>query len=140
MTLRDDIAGHLRDRICSGDLKPGEPVPSIETLRRAWGCSDGPPRLALMVLSQEGLIVSRRGATAIVQAPPEGSDGSRREPSTPPPGRGAVFRADLERVALSVPLGETRVYVELGLSRRLSDEEHTMLVELVQSLRSVVVR
>lgn len=61
-SLADDIAAHVRGRILSGDMKPGEKVDQ-ELLASELGVSRSPIREALVVLGQEGLldVTPRRG-------------------------------------------------------------------------------
>jgi DNA-binding GntR family transcriptional regulator len=49
------IATDLRERINSGDLAPGDMVPSITTLAQEYGVSKGTAVKALDVLRREGL-------------------------------------------------------------------------------------
>ena len=50
------IAAGLRRRIESGELAPGEPVPSITTLTQEWGVARETAAHALQVLEAEGLV------------------------------------------------------------------------------------
>jgi GntR family transcriptional regulator len=61
--IRDD----LRERIISGDLAVGEPVPTEAELRLRWSASRGPVRQALTTLRSEGLIGGGRGKPAVVR-------------------------------------------------------------------------
>ena len=68
--MHDQIADSIRERIASGDLLPGDPIPTIEELRTRWQCSPGTARSALAVLRAEGLITQGRGKAARVRKPP----------------------------------------------------------------------
>ena len=50
------VAGELRARIESGDLGPGDRVPSITTLMQEYGIARNTARHALAVLAEEGLV------------------------------------------------------------------------------------
>jgi GntR family transcriptional regulator len=64
------IADALRARIEAGDLKPGDPLPSVSELTQRWSCSPGVARAALDVLRGEGRITGGRGKPSTVRIPP----------------------------------------------------------------------
>jgi DNA-binding transcriptional MocR family regulator len=55
------LSALLRDKIESGELVPGQPVPSLSTLAQTYGLSGLTVRRAVGVLRQEGLIDVRHG-------------------------------------------------------------------------------
>jgi len=61
------IAAILRDRINSGELRPGRPVPSETTLMQSYGVARLTARKAVRVLVGEGLVevVTGRGAYVV---------------------------------------------------------------------------
>ncbi|WP_229054659.1 GntR family transcriptional regulator [Aeromicrobium sp. Leaf350] len=61
------IADDLRERIASGELAPGDDVPTEAELAQRWSTSRGPIRNALAALRQEGLIETTRGRPARVR-------------------------------------------------------------------------
>ncbi|GAA3022548.1 GntR family transcriptional regulator [Actinokineospora globicatena] len=61
------IADALRQRIDSGELQPGDRIPSENELMAAHGVEQPTARRALDVLKNEGLIVARRGAGTFVR-------------------------------------------------------------------------
>ena len=61
--IRDD----LRELILSGQLKPGDQLPTMSQLREQYEVSDMPVREALMHLRIEGLTVTRHGAGVYVR-------------------------------------------------------------------------
>lgn len=67
------IAGHIRDQIVRGDLRPGDEVPSERELAAAWGVARPTATKALETLRVQGLVESRQGAGTFV----------RRQPSAP---------------------------------------------------------
>jgi DNA-binding GntR family transcriptional regulator len=56
--LQEQVAGHLRRRIFSGQLAAGAPVREQE-LATEFGISRGPIRDALLTLTKEGLLLAR---------------------------------------------------------------------------------
>ena len=70
VAVHHQIADSIRERIASGDLQPGDAIPTIEELRTQWQCSPGTARSALAVLRGEGLITQGRGRAARVRRPP----------------------------------------------------------------------
>jgi DNA-binding GntR family transcriptional regulator len=50
------IAADLRRKIEAGELKPGEPAPSITTLTQQWGVARETAAHALTTLAAEGLV------------------------------------------------------------------------------------
>jgi GntR family transcriptional regulator len=70
IAVHNQIADTIRARIASGELAPGDPVPTIEQLRRQWRCAAGSARTALSILRNEGLITGGRGKPAVVRQPP----------------------------------------------------------------------
>src|SRR5487761_1770050 len=69
--IHHQIADAIRGRITSGDLKPGDPIPTIDELSKEWTCAAGSARHALDVLRSEGLITSGRGKPATVREAPQ---------------------------------------------------------------------
>jgi GntR family transcriptional regulator len=65
------IADAIRERIASGELAPGDSIPTIDELAQQWRCSPGVARSALAVLRGEGLITAGRGKAAAVRKPPQ---------------------------------------------------------------------
>ena len=49
------IAADLRERINSGELQPGDALPSINRIAQEWGCAKTTAAKALNVLKAEGL-------------------------------------------------------------------------------------
>jgi GntR family transcriptional regulator len=65
------IADALRAQIESGDLAPGDPIPTIKALQSEWDCAAITVRSALNVLRGEGRITGGRGKPAVVREPPQ---------------------------------------------------------------------
>jgi len=60
------IAGHIRSRIASGELGPGDPVPSEREIVASFGVSRPTATRALGTLRAQGQVVSRQGLGTIV--------------------------------------------------------------------------
>ncbi|MCM4084894.1 winged helix-turn-helix domain-containing protein [Paractinoplanes hotanensis] len=65
------LAGILRDRIRSGELHPGQRMPSEKDLHDEFGLARETVRRAMAVLRSEGLIDIRHGHGTFVAAMPE---------------------------------------------------------------------
>ncbi len=72
LSIPEQIASRLGDRILGGDMAPGERIGEQE-LADGFGVSRGPVREALRILEREGLatILPRRGAIVTALAPDE---------------------------------------------------------------------
>jgi GntR family transcriptional regulator len=133
------IADDLRRKIASGELSPGDEVPSEGELAELWHSSRGPIRNALGALRNEGLIETRRGRPARVavrkaQQPAEVSvpfTRWARDIGTEPGARTqevSLRRANEEKArALGVEQGDTIVQV---VRLRLLDGRPTMVERL----------
>lgn len=64
-SLRDGVVNSLRKAIVAGVFEPGEPLREV-ALAKELGVSRGPVREALIALSREGLVRSRRNRSATV--------------------------------------------------------------------------
>lgn len=56
----------LRDRIRTGEFRPGDPLPTEEALGQAYGVSRITVRRALEALTAQGLILRRRGVGSFI--------------------------------------------------------------------------
>jgi GntR family transcriptional regulator len=102
------IADRLRDQIDTGALQPGERLPSEPDLVRQFDASRNTVRLALALLTNQGLVVTRQGLGTFVT-----------EPAKP-------FTALLSRVAKQPPVqGTSTVLPEV--SRGESETETSRL-------------
>jgi GntR family transcriptional regulator len=63
------LANDIRDKIRSGELKPGDKLPSISQLRDQFSISYGSVRGAMLVLKAENLIEGRQGDGVFVKDP-----------------------------------------------------------------------
>lgn len=62
-----EIAEALRRRIASGELRPGDRLPSVREMARRWGCTPGTVSRAYAQLAREGLVGAHRGGGTRVQ-------------------------------------------------------------------------
>jgi GntR family transcriptional regulator len=67
--MYQQIADRLRDQIDSGTLQPGERLPSEPDLVRQFDASRNTVRLALALLTNQGLVVTRQGLGTFVTEP-----------------------------------------------------------------------
>ncbi len=65
------IADELRDRILTGQLEPGERLPSEAALVSEFGVAQGTVRQSLAVLRAEGLVVAEHGRGVFVRRRPK---------------------------------------------------------------------
>ncbi len=64
-----EIADRLRDQIDSGALQPGERLPSEPDLAKTFDASRNTVRLAIALLTNQGLVVTRQGLGTFVSEP-----------------------------------------------------------------------
>ncbi|TRV75574.1 GntR family transcriptional regulator [Streptomyces sp. 130] len=108
------IAGDIRRRIASGELAPGDRVPSTRRITQEWGVAMATATKALTVLNQEGLVRAVPGVGTVV------ADAGRARPAPPAHGltrdrivRAAIALADVEGLpALSM----RRIATDFGVS------------------------
>jgi DNA-binding GntR family transcriptional regulator len=62
------VVTHYRTRITSGELSPGDPLPTDRVLAQEWGVSRSTAQKALTVLKTEGLIEAVQGSGTRVRA------------------------------------------------------------------------
>jgi len=79
------IADRLRDQIDSGALQPGERLPSEPDLVRQFDASRNTVRLAIALLTNQGLVVTRQGLGTFVSEPAKPFTALLSKISTHPP-------------------------------------------------------
>jgi DNA-binding transcriptional regulator YhcF (GntR family) len=63
------IAAALRERITSGELKPGDRVPSTRQIAQEWGVAIVTATRVLTTLREEGLVIAKpRSGTVVAEA------------------------------------------------------------------------
>ncbi|MET8837087.1 winged helix-turn-helix domain-containing protein [Micromonospora sp. NPDC004540] len=60
------IADHIREQIASGELAPGDKLPSTAQLRDEYGVSAGVVRQAILVLQMQGVVEGVHGVGVFV--------------------------------------------------------------------------
>ena len=66
--LKVQLAAALRAVIESGELEPGQPIPSESYLQQEHGVSRGTVREAVAILREQGLVVTIQGRGTFVRA------------------------------------------------------------------------
>ncbi|MEQ4303891.1 winged helix-turn-helix domain-containing protein [Plantactinospora sp. B6F1] len=66
---RQRIAQDIRDKIASGEYKPGDKLPSLRQLIAIYDVSAEPVRSALLILQAEGLLEGHQGKGVFVTKP-----------------------------------------------------------------------
>ena len=64
-----EIINDIRAGIASGQLKPGDQLPTIAELMKRYESSDTPVKYALRILEESGVIETRQGKGSYVKAP-----------------------------------------------------------------------
>jgi GntR family transcriptional repressor for pyruvate dehydrogenase complex len=71
LRLSEEVSGDLQRRIVSGELKPGDRLPTEKGLGDAFGVSRAVVREAIARLKADGLIETRQGSGAFVAETPK---------------------------------------------------------------------
>jgi DNA-binding transcriptional regulator YhcF (GntR family) len=114
-----EILASIRRRIASGELKPGDRVPSTRQITREWGVAMATATRVLAMLQQEGLVVARPGiGTVVTSATPSVAVTPRARAA-----QADVTREDVVRTAMAIAdaegssaLSMRRVATELGVA------------------------
>lgn len=92
------IVDDVRRRIASGELRPGDQVPSARRIQRDWGVAIATATKVLATLRQEGLTMVRSGVGTVVAGPSRSAGpirpGRSSVSDTPSPHRMAAARSD----------------------------------------------
>jgi AcrR family transcriptional regulator len=136
------IAAELRAQIESGELAPGERVPSAREITRRWGVAVATASRALAALRDDGLVrpVAGVGTVVVPRSAPRTSRGRRRADPLLSLERivaAAVVIADAEGLE---GLSMRRVATELGaapmsLYRHVADKDDLLLRMMDRTLR-----
>ncbi len=68
--LYRQIAEQIRELIASGELVPGDPLPTVRGLAKELGCNPSTVSRAYAELTREGVIAGQRGAGTRIAKPP----------------------------------------------------------------------
>ncbi|WDZ90352.1 GntR family transcriptional regulator [Nocardiopsis sp. HUAS JQ3] len=133
------VVTDIRARIGSGELRPGERVPSTREIMREWGVAMATATKALAALRQEGLVEAVRGVGTLVRGAPVSApepQKPQRQRERPRPARtedpgshrpaaetGGLAREAIVRAAITIAdaegidgLSMRRVATQLGVS------------------------
>ncbi len=80
----EQAADRVRAAISSGQLTPGEALPSVPDLARLQGLKPGTVRHAFLALAEEGLVHIRHGRTTTIAGEPVADEPGTRRPVTRP--------------------------------------------------------
>ncbi|MFJ8753245.1 TetR/AcrR family transcriptional regulator C-terminal domain-containing protein [Streptomyces sp. NPDC102441] len=120
------IAGDIRRRIASGELAPGDPVPSTRRITQEWGVAMATATKALGTLNQEGLVRAVPGVGTVV------ADSGRERATT----HGRQPQLTRERIIrTAIALVDTEGLPALSM-RRLATEFGTSTMALYRHVPS----
>lgn len=103
------VADYLRRQIQSGELGPGDKVPSSRELQEKFGLASATVQNAFRLLKSEGLIYSVQGRGSFVRRPaPESDAAAEGAGETSPAGDAAGSTADARYVRLSQEVADLR--------------------------------
>ncbi|MFG2538883.1 TetR/AcrR family transcriptional regulator C-terminal domain-containing protein [Streptomyces sp. NPDC048511] len=120
------IAGEIRRRIASGELAPGDPVPSTRRITQEWGVAMATATKALGALNQEGLVRPVPGIGTVVAE-------SGRERATPQARQPQLSRERVIRTAIALADAEGLAALSM---RRLATEFGTSTMALYRHVPS----
>ncbi|TDV45382.1 TetR/AcrR family transcriptional regulator C-terminal domain-containing protein [Actinophytocola oryzae] len=114
-----EILAGIRRRIASGELAPGDRVPSTRQITRQWGVAMATATRVLTTLRQEGLVVARPGIGTVVASTAPAVTVTPRPRAT----HTEVTREDVVRTAMAIAdaegspaLSMRRVATALGVA------------------------
>lgn len=125
------VAEYLRRQIQSGELGPGDKVPSSRELQEKFGLASATVQNAFRLLKNEGLIYSVQGRGSFIRRPaPEVPGAETESGETPADGASPDPAADARYVQLSQEVANLR--------RDVSDMRDQMLgiLQLMQDLKN----
>jgi len=120
------IADAIRARISSGQLAPGDAIPSARAITREWGVALATATRALSELRDEGLVYARPGVGTVVSARPVRTRGNRESSDTP------ITADDVVETAIAVADSEGLGTVSM---RRVAIELHVPTMALYRHVR-----
>lgn len=103
------VADYLRRQIQSGELGPGDKVPSSRELQEKFGLASATVQNAFRLLKSEGLIYSVQGRGSFIRRPaPESDAAAKGAGGTSQAGDAAGSTADARYVRLSREVADLR--------------------------------
>ncbi|MFI9329281.1 TetR/AcrR family transcriptional regulator C-terminal domain-containing protein [Kitasatospora sp. NPDC052868] len=129
------IAAELRHRIGTGELRPGDRVPSTRALTQRWGVAMATATKALAVLRQEGLVRGVPGVGTVVCAVPRASrtEGPATGRRTDGPPEESTARRRLVRAGIAIADAEGAAALTM---RRLAAELGTSAMSLYRHVQN----
>ncbi|MGW3332981.1 GntR family transcriptional regulator [Streptomyces rubiginosohelvolus] len=124
------VADYLRRQIQSGELGPGDKVPSSRELQEKFGLASATVQNAFRLLKSEGLIYSVQGRGSFIRRPaPESDAAAEGAGGTSLAGGAADSTADARYVRLSQEVADLR--------RDVASMRETLVeaLELIQRLK-----
>jgi molybdate-binding protein/DNA-binding transcriptional regulator YhcF (GntR family) len=111
-----EIAEAIRRLIVSGQLKPGDRLPSVRVMAERWRCTPNTVSRGYALLSREGLVVGHRGGGTRVVSTKAGPDGT-----APPEWEWASLVNRAETYLLeSLSQGHSPAHAEAALAAAIS--------------------
>ncbi|MFC8078231.1 TetR/AcrR family transcriptional regulator C-terminal domain-containing protein [Streptomyces sp. NPDC057307] len=132
------MAAELRRRIASGDLLPGDRVPSTRRITEEWGVAMATASKALAALNQEGLVRAVPGVGTVVAEPDRDQSRERAHERGRDRGRGAAPGEGLSRervVRAAIALADVEGLGALSM-RRVATEFGTSTMALYRHVPS----
>jgi GntR family transcriptional regulator len=117
--VHEQVAFAAKKAMMSGQMRPGDPFPSVRTLSRELKINPNTAHKVVMQLTNEGLLEVRPGIGTVIAQPPAGSRGER----------GRLLGPELERLIVEAKkLGLTLDELQTGVARhwnglRRADQE-----------------
>ena len=132
---RDRVMRHLRRLIVSGEVAPGERLPTHKELERLFDAETPTIKAAVRALGEDGFIETRpRRGTFVAAHPPHLSFFALAFPSSIPPGE-SQFYAALGNEAAKFQSDDRRVSAFYGIESHVDEEDHQRLLGLVRAHR-----
>lgn len=125
------IAATIRRRITSGDLRPGDRVPSTREITREWGVAMATAAKALAELRDAGLVETRPGAGTVVRAAATAARRTRTPVSAPTRERIAAVGVEIADAEGTAAVSMRRIAAELGVTpmslyRHVADKDELL--------------
>ncbi|TDD71427.1 GntR family transcriptional regulator [Actinomadura darangshiensis] len=117
------IVTEIGARILTGDLRPGDRVPSVRQIAQRWGVAIATATKVIATLREEGLIEAKVGSGSVVKAQPDRKPpGGAGSPANPPPAGPAKRVLDRKHVlSTAIAIADTEGLDALTM-RRLAAE------------------
>ena len=109
------VADDLRTRIETGQLKPGDTLPSVAAIMREYETSNTTAQAAIRVLKAAGLVESQRGKGVFVRRVQRAISRSANYTSPPADGEPVKYHGTSEQLEISEIVPPDDVAIALGL-------------------------